>query len=379
VAQGIADEKDPPEDRLMDVLNDIMRRLLWLPEQASTVALRIDYLHYFVIIVTMLSSLVVGGLSVFFFFKYRQIKAMASTPVVEPSVKFEVAVVSVPLVIFLLWTFIGFRDFVFMSTPPKGAMDIYVTGKKWMWHFAHPDGPNGNAVLHVPVGRPVRLLMTSRDVLHSFFVPEFRIKQDVIPGRYTETWFEATKPGRYRIFCTEFCGTWHSQMTGEVVVMPSDEYDRWLERQREGLQSRTDVSSTEGSSTEFKNDLVSYGKRVALTQGCLKCHSVDGTPHIGPTWVDMFMRKTELADGKTIAADEAYMTESMMDPYRKMVKGFPQVMPSFRGRLSAPDSAALVEFIKSLRGDKLQDQRQDQKLDQEPRMQEGVYEPAKRN
>ena len=206
-------------------MNELMRTILWLPEQASTFARPVDELHYFVITVTMLSSIAVGLLAFGFFFKYRQRRVRQSTPIVIPSVRFELAVVVVPLVFFLAWFVQGYRDYVWYTTPPKDAMDVYVMGKKWMWKFAYPDGPNAIGTLHVPANRPVRLLLTSRDVIHSFFVPDFRIKMDVLPGRYTETWFEATKPGRYQILCTEYCGTWHSQMWGEVVVMPPAEFD----------------------------------------------------------------------------------------------------------------------------------------------------------
>ena len=188
-------------------MNDLMRRLLWLPDQASTFASKVDTLHYFVIAVTMIASTATGLMAFYFFFKYRERRRNQSTPLVIPSVKFEVLVIGVPLFFFLLWFVQGFRDYVWYTTPPKNTLDVYVMGKKWMWKFAYPDGPNGNAVLTVPANRPMRLLMTSRDVIHSFYVPDFRIKQDVLPGHYTETWFEATKPGRYQIMCTEYCGT----------------------------------------------------------------------------------------------------------------------------------------------------------------------------
>lgn len=352
-------------------MNDLMRRLLFLPEQASTFAPRVDRLHYFVVVVTMLSSLLVGLAAVYFLFRYRQKHRLASTPIVNPSGRFEAVVIAIPAVFFLTWVVIGIRDFVWQTTPPKNSMDVYVTGKKWMWHFAYQDGPSANAVLHVPVGRPVRLLLTSRDVIHSFYVPEFRIKQDAVPGRYTETWFEATQPGRYRIYCTEFCGTWHSQMIGEVVALPGPEFDRWMGRAKESqLVARVDTSGPDRQSREagdFVGDLVSYGRRVAVAQGCLKCHSIDGEPHIGTTWVDLYMRRTTLQNGQAIVADEGYLTESMMDPLAKMVKGFQPVMPSYRGKLTAPEAAALVEYIKSLRSDRL-----DNLASKEP-----VYGPAK--
>jgi cytochrome c oxidase subunit 2 len=300
----------------------------------------------------MAASTLVGLAAIYFFFKYRETKPGASTPIVSPSHRFEAVVISIPLLFFFAWVWIGFKDYIWYTQTPKNAMDIYVTGKKWMWHFAYPDGPNSNAVLTVPAGRPVRLLMTSRDVIHSFYVPEFRVKQDVVPGRYTELWFEATKTGRFRLYCTEFCGTWHSQMVGHVVVLSGPEFDGWLARQRQGLAGRADSSGS--GNEDLRGDLVTYGRRVAVAQGCLKCHSTDGEPHIGPTWVDLYRRKTTLTNGQTIEADEGYLTESMMDPYLKLVRGYAQVMPTFRGKLSAPEAAALVEYIKSLRTESLE-------------------------
>jgi cytochrome c oxidase subunit 2 len=328
-------------------MNDLMRRMLWLPEQASTFALPVDYLHYFVITVTMLVSIAVGLLAFIFFFKYRELRRNQSTPMVVPSVKFELLVIGVPLFFFLIWFVQGYKDYIWYTTPPKDTLDVYVMGKKWMWKFAYPDGPNAIGTLHVPANRPVRLLMTSRDVIHSFFVPEFRVKQDVLPGRYSELWFEATKVGRYQVLCTEFCGTWHSQMWGEVVVMPPTEFDAWLQEQRAGLVGKTDSGGDDGPS--FRGTLVEYGKRIAMAQGCLKCHSVDGEPHIGPTWLDLYRRRETLENGETVIADEAYLTDSMIDPRGKMVRGYKPVMPTYKGKLAAPEAAALVEFIKSLR------------------------------
>lgn len=347
-------------------MNELMRQMLWLPEQASTFAKPVDYLHYFVITVTMIVSVAVGLMAFFFFFKYRERRKRQSTPMVIPSVKFEVVVIGVPLFFFLLWFVQGFKDYIWYTTPPKNTMDVYVMGKKWMWKFAYPDGPNAIGTLHVPADRPVRLLMTSRDVIHSFFVPEFRVKQDVLPGRYTELWFEANKPGRYQILCTEYCGTWHSQMWGEVVVMPGPDFDSWLAEQKRGLADRVDSGGDDGPS--FRGTLVEYGKRIAMAQGCLKCHSVDGSQHIGPTWLDMYLRQEPLENGGTVLADEAYMTESMIDPRAKIVKGYKPLMPTYKGKLAAPEAAALVEFIKSLRSSNLQN----------VPAKDAVYEPVQR-
>jgi cytochrome c oxidase subunit 2 len=346
-------------------VNELMRRLLWLPEQASTFSKQVDYLHYFVITVTMIASTATGVLAFYFFFKYRERRPGQSTPVVLPSVKFEIVVIGVPLFFFLLWFVQGFKDYVWYTTPPRNAMDVYVMGKKWMWKFAYGDGgPNAIGTLHVPANRPVRLLMTSRDVIHSFYVPDFRIKQDVLPGRYTETWFEATHAGRYQVLCAEYCGTWHSQMWGEIVVMPAPEFDKWMVEQKAGLAVRVDTSGDDGGS--FRGSIVEYGKRIAMAQGCLKCHTLDGTPHIGPTWLDLYRRRETLESGDTVVADEGYLTDSMIDPRGKVVKGFKPVMPTYKGRLAAPEAAALVEFIKSLRSASLEN----------VPSKEAVYEPA---
>jgi cytochrome c oxidase subunit II len=347
-------------------MNELMRNLLWLPVQASTFAKSVDNLHYFVITVTMIASVVTGLLAFFFFFKYRQRRPGQSTPNVIPSVRFEIAVIGVPLFFFLLWFVQGFKDYIWYTTPPKNAMDVYVMGKKWMWKFAYAGGgPNAIGTLHVPEGRPVRLLMTSRDVIHSFYVPDFRIKQDVLPGRYTETWFEATKPGRYQVLCAEYCGTWHSQMWGEIVVMPAADFDKWLQQQRAGLADRVDTGGDDGG--DFRGSIVEYGKKVAMSEGCLRCHSLDGTQHIGPTWLDMYLRRETLENGQVVIADEGYLTDSMIDPRSKVVKGFKPVMPTYKGRLTAPEAAALVEFIKSLRSENLENLPS----------KEAVYEPAK--
>jgi cytochrome c oxidase subunit II len=371
VAQGDRDEeaKDPrPEwERGMSPFDDFMRRMLWLPEPGSTFAVPVDRLHFFVITVTMIASFITGILAFAFFFMYRERRRAQSTPLVIPSVKFEVVVIGVPLFFFLLWFVQGYKDYVWYTTPPKDATDIYVMGKKWMWKFSYgAEGPNAIGTLHVPANRPVRLLMTSRDVIHSFFVPDFRIKQDVLPGRYTETWFEATKPGRYQILCSQYCGTWHSQMWGEIVVMPGAEYDDWISEQRRGsLGAKVDSGGDDGPN--FHGTIVEYGKQVALVQGCVKCHSLDGEPHIGPTWLDLYGKTETLDNGQTVVADEAYLTDSMIDPRAKIVKGYKAVMPTYKGRLSAPEAAALVEFIKSLRT---------QNLENVP-SKEAIYEPAK--
>jgi cytochrome c oxidase subunit II len=335
-------------------MNELMRRLLFLPEQASTFAEDVDHLHYFVITVTMVASVAVAAVAISFFWLYRRRRENQSTPHISPTAGFEVLAISVPLAFFLLWFAIGFRDFVKVSSPPPDAMDVYVMGKQWMWKFAYPEGPSSIGVLHVPANRPVRLLVTSRDVIHSIFVPAFRIKIDALPGRYTEIWFTATKTGRYQILCTEYCGAQHSKMWGEVVVMAPEAFDEWLKDQQRGLVARQDVLADEtGQITSLQGSLAQWGKQVAVAQGCLRCHNVDSRePATGPSWVDLYQQPTKLTDGREIIADEAYLTESMMEPTVKVVAGYQPLMPNYQGKLSGADAAAIVEFIKSLRSDR---------------------------
>jgi cytochrome c oxidase subunit II len=330
-------------------MNELMRRLLFLPEQGTQYAQQVDHLHFLVITVTMLSAAGVALVALILFIRYRRRSETQTTPHVEPKAIHEVFFIAVPLGFFLLCFAIGFPLFVKLQTPPKDAMDVYVQGKKWMWKFAYPGGPNGVDVLRVPAGRPVRLLITSRDVIHSFYVPDFRIKQDAVPGRYTETWFSAIAPGRHQVFCAEYCGLGHSAMLGEVVVMEPAEFDGWIAEARRN----TVVASQDSPEDQLdpRASLAENGRRLAAQYGCFKCHTVDGTRHIGPTWLDLYRKREKMQSGQTIVADEAYLTESMMDPAAKVVAGYQNVMPTFQGRIPGPEIAAIVEFIKTLRTD----------------------------
>jgi cytochrome c oxidase subunit II len=330
-------------------MNEALRKLLFLPEQASEYARDVDALHYFVIMTTMIAAAGVFATALFFFVRYRRRSDTDVTPLVKPRLIHEVLFIGVPTSFFLLWAAIGYPQFVRLSLPPEGAMDVYVQGKKWMWKFAYPGGPSAIDLLRVPEGRPVRLLITSRDVIHSFYVPQLRIKQDALPGRYTQTWFTADKAGRYEIFCTEYCGLGHSAMLGELVVMPQAEFDAWVTSQRRGLAQAQDAGSMGTERVLPASNLVEEGRRAAAEQGCLKCHTVDGSRHIGPTWVDLYGREEKLKTGRTIVADEGYLTKSMMDPAADLVDGYQNVMPTYQGKLPPPEAAAIVEYIKSLR------------------------------
>lgn len=313
-------------------MNEVARWLLNLPPQASTGAAPIDYLHYFVIGVTMLGAFTVFAFAFLFMVRFRR-RNDRPTPRIIGSAMVEAVVIVSLLSLFIGVWVVGFRQFVNSRTPPAGAMEIYVTGKQWMWSFAYPHGPSSKGVLYVPVKTPVKLLITSRDVIHSFFVPAFRLKQDAVPGRYTHTWFEATQTGRFPIYCAEYCGAAHSQMLAEVVVLSQAAFEAWL-------------ALPDGPIAE--TSLAKQGELEVARAGCLSCHTLDATPHLGPTFSGLYGSTVQLQDGTSLVADEAYMTESMMDPQAKLVVGFAPIMPSYRGRLTPVEVAAILEFIKTL-------------------------------
>jgi cytochrome c oxidase subunit 2 len=343
--------------RALEPLDNLMRKMLFLPERASTFAADIDHMHYFIITMTMITSTGIAVAALLLYAQYRRRPGHRLAEAVHPPLWFEVSILVVPLAFFLLWFFMGFQGFVRMNTPPADAMDIVVTGKKWMWKFAYADGPNSINVIRVPAHRNVRLLMTSRDVIHSFYVPELRVKEDVLPGRTTQLWFNATVPGRYEILCAEYCGTGHSVMRGTLDVMEPVEFDEWMQSQRAGLASRQDMGGALNPEEATNGTLVEQGRLAAVQHACFRCHSIDGSAHIGPTWLGLYHRNERLSDGREIFVDEGYLTRSMMDPMADIVAGYSPQMPTFQGRLTAPEAAAIVEYIKSLQDDRLAQQK----------------------
>ena len=310
--------------------------LLALPPEASTVAPGIDALHALVISVTMIGATLVALIALYFVVRYRRRgDDRALTPRVEATRLTEGLVIGGILALFLAWWVVGYRQYVHMQEPPPDAMTVHVTAKQWMWKFSYPDGRRSNDVLVVPAGRAVRLVMTSRDVIHSFFVPAFRQKRDVLPGRYVATWFEATRPGTYPIYCAEYCGVSHSAMGGSVRVLSPEDYAAWL-RAPPGDVSGDDALAAEGA-------------RVAVRRACVACHTVDGAPHVGPTWSGLYGASVALEGGGRVVADEEYLTRAMMEPSAEIVLGYRPVMPAYMGLLTPTETAALVEYIKSLR------------------------------
>lgn len=329
-----------------------IRWLLYLPPGGSTFADGIDLLHFFVIGVTMLAATGIAALTLYYMIRYRRRSPSQVTEQLVGSALGEVSIIGSVLALFLVFWVVGFRQYVQLETPPDDALVVQVTAKQWMWKFSYPDGHRAINVLTVPVGRPVKLFMTSRDVIHSFFVPGFRIKQDVIPGRYVTAWFQATSPGHYDLYCAEYCGISHSRMLGTVNVLSQSEYAVWLGQDDAGdaLADR-EFQLAGGTGTQRDSDLVELGRIIAARRQCFACHTSDGQLHIGPSWRGLFGSTIALSDGSSIVANEAYLTRSMMDPASEVHAGFKPLMPTYQGLLQAPEVAAIVEYIKSLRAD----------------------------
>jgi cytochrome c oxidase subunit 2 len=314
-------------------VNDILLFLLDLPPQASTYARSVDLLHFAVITCTMLGATSVFVGAVYFVVRYRRRVEGETTVAETTALPTELSVIGSLVTLFLAFWVVGAIQYDRMSVAPADAMIVDVTAKQWMWKFSYPDGRATMDELVVPVDRAIELVMTSRDVIHSFYVPAFRMKHDVVPGRYYTAWFQATGPGSYDIECAEFCGVDHSRMLGKVRVLSQGDYAAWL-----------------GSATPGPDlDLVAQGRDVAARRACLGCHTLDGQRHIGPTLVGLYGSTVHLRDGRTVRADEAYLTRSMMEPLADVVDGYAPVMPTFRGVLEQPEVAALLELLRSLR------------------------------
>jgi cytochrome c oxidase subunit II len=299
------------------------------PERASTMAGRVDAIYFFLLAVSVFFSLLIAILIVYFAIKYRRRREHGIGEVAHGAVVLEITWTVIPLLITIVCFGWGASVFFAMSRPPGETLNIYVVGKQWMWKFQHLDGEREINELHVPVGRAVKLIMTSEDVIHDVFVPAFRVKADVLPGRYTSIWFQPTKPGRYHLFCAEYCGTRHSGMIGEVVVMDPSEYQTWLSG-----------GAPEGS-------LASGGERLFADLACNTCHRPDAQGR-GPVLQGLFGKTVALQGGESVVADEAYIRESILQPAAKITAGFQPIMPTFQGLVTEEQLLQLIEYVKSL-------------------------------
>lgn len=299
------------------------------PEAASTIAPQVDALYEFLVGVTAFFSLLIAGLIVSYAVKYRRRSPDEVGARIAGGLVLEIVWTLIPLAIVLVIFVWGARVFFAIARPPAETLNVYVVGKQWMWKFQHLNGLREINELHVPVGRAVKLIMTSEDVIHDVFVPAFRVKADVLPGRYTHLWFQATKAGRYHVFCAEYCGTKHSGMIGQVVALDPADYQVWLASGR-----------AEGS-------LASEGGKLFQDLACHTCHRPDVQGR-GPMLEGLFGRTVRLQDGTLQVVDEAYLRESILNPNAKITAGFQPVMPAYQGLVSEDGLLSLIEYVKSL-------------------------------
>ena len=311
----------------MPVLSDI--------GEVSRIGGQVDSVFIFITVIGLFFFLLTQGALIYFAWRYRRKKTEEEreTPYITGNSLLETLWVVIPSLLVLAIFFYGYVVFKEMRTPPPGATEIAVTGKQWLFEFRYPDGHLEVNEVRVPVGKPVKFVMTSADVIHSFFLPAFRVKEDMIPGRYTYLWVQPLKEGKYDIYCAEYCGTGHSVMRAVMVVMGVKEYDEWLGKGKE----------------EEVKPLAERGEELLERSGCLACHSLDGTAKIGPTLKGLYGKKIVFADGTSTTADDNYIRESILDPNAGVVKGFQPVMPTFKGVLKDEDITAIIVYIKTLK------------------------------
>ena len=306
-----------------------MQSFPFQPEQASSIARSVDHLYFFLTAVTLFFTALIFSVIFYFMIKYRRRSPDERPKAIEGSFPLEVLWTAIPTLIVAVLFVWGSTLYFRNSEAPKGAMEIFVTGKQWMWKVEHPEGQREINELHVPIGRPVKLTMTSEDVIHDFFVPAFRVKKDVLPGRYTTLWFEATKVGTFHLFCAQYCGAFHAGMIGSIIVQEPDEYERWL------------AGGTPGESVE------QAGEKVFQSSGCPTCHVADGTG-LGPSLLGVYGHPVKLTTGESVTADDAYMRESILLPKAKVVLGYNPIMPTFQGQLTEEQINNVIAYLRAL-------------------------------
>jgi cytochrome c oxidase subunit II len=307
----------------------MFKNLPFFPEQASAQAAQVDAIYFFMVAVTAFFSLLIAALVVGFAIKFRRRRAHEIGVAIHGSIALELLWSIIPLGIAMVMFAWGAKVFFDLYRPPAGAMEIFIVGKQWMWKAQHADGMREINELHVPVGRPVKLIMGSEDVIHSYYIPAFRVKADVIPGRYNSMWFTATKPGRYHLFCAEYCGTKHSGMIGWVTAMEPLDFQAWLGG---GATTASPVAAGE----KLFNDLA-----------CNTCHLSNSTGR-GPVLNGIFGKSVELQGGGTVTVDETYIRESIVNPQAKIVSGFQPIMPTFQGLVSEEQLLQLIAYVRAL-------------------------------
>jgi len=305
----------------------------WLPPPDSTTAAHVDRAFYFVLYLSIFFFLLIAVLMVVFVVRYRARPGVGPGEAPSHNTPLEVTWTVIPLLLVIVIFYLGFKGYMDMRLPPRDAYEIEVVAQKWQWLFKYPSG-HVDSELHVPAGQAVRLLMQSRDVIHSLFIPDFRVKMDVVPGRYTKTWFQAKDPGQHLLLCTEYCGTGHSDMTTTVVVHKPGEFEKWL-----------------ADADKFAEDMppAERGALIYRRQGCQGCHSIDGTAKTGPSFKGIYGQTHNFSNAPPTVVDENYIRESILEPSAKIRAGYPNKMNSFKGQLTDEQISDLIAFIKSLK------------------------------
>ncbi len=332
----------------------------WMPPAGSTTAGEVDLLFNLILWISVIFFGLIVGVMMLFVIRYRRRAGHKAQKTASHSTALELTWSIIPLILVIVIFYVGVTGFVSMATPPDDAYKIAVEGQKWSWMFTYPNG-HVDSDLHVPVDTDVQLVMTSLDVIHSFYIPAFRLKKDVVPGRYNKMWFRATEAGEHTIFCAEYCGTGHSDMLAQCVIHPPGEFELWLAN-ADPLKKLTDEQYAEYladpeafivANPEIQGlaTPVDMGRKLYTKKGCAQCHSVDGAAATGPTFKDVFGQQRQLTDGSTVTVDENYIRESILDPYTKVAAGYQAVMPTYQGRLKEREITALITYIESLTDD----------------------------
>ncbi len=298
------------------------------PAEASGISPYVDALYVFLLLMTVVGTALVAVLLLVFSIRYRREKHPVATQI-EGSTLLEATWTIIPLAIFLVTFVWGALLYFRIYNPPTNALNIYVVGKQWMWKAEHPGGQHEINALHVPMGQPVQLTMISQDVFHSFSIPDFRIKREVIPGRYSTVWFEATQTGTFHLFCTQYCGTQHSGMVGTVTVLSPDDYKKWLQQSTSGMS------------------LAQNGERLFASMGCNSCHSGNAAAR-GPNLAGVYGAKLTLTDGSQLLVNDAYLRDAILNPSQHVTAGFAPIMPTYQGQISEDGLIDLVEYIKNM-------------------------------
>ncbi len=312
--------------------------MTWIPEVASNLASKVDGLLILITLLSLVFFILITVVLVYFAIKYRRKREDEETPYITGNEPLEIIWTVIPSILLIILFVYGYVVFKDMRTPPEDALEVTVEGKQWLWTFDYYNGKKTINELYVQHNRPVRLVMEAPDVLHSFFVPAFRVKQDLVPGRYTQLWFTPTKIGTFDIFCAEYCGTGHSAMLGKVIVLSPEAYEIW----------EKGVKADEGAGVASLPP-AELGEKIYKEKGCNACHSVDGSVLVGPSFKGIFGHAAVMQDGSSVNVDENYIKQSIIEPQAHVVKGFQPVMPSFKGILSDEEVTALVAYIKTLK------------------------------